>query len=132
MAAPVFRRVAQVGLRTLGFAPKGGPAETLSDIGKEPEPGPTAASSSSSQPVAIDQPPPLPALQPNLPHPAAAGAKPVLDVKGMPAAKALKTLMRNGFVPTIEGSGIVVSQDPAPGTMAPEGTPVHLRLRPYS
>jgi len=48
----------------------------------------------------------------------------------LPATSALQTLMKQGFIPQMVGSGKVVRQHPAAGAVVPPGTVVQLYLEP--
>jgi membrane peptidoglycan carboxypeptidase len=100
IAAPIFQRIAEATLRYLGIPPS------------------------------INAPPPVLVARPELaprtpPEPAAlelvsfisdqpAGTVP--DVRGMSARDAMRALASLGISPRVSGSGVVVSQQPAPGS----------------
>ncbi len=122
VAAPVFRRVCQASLRVLGVVEEQGPPvaqmEDVVDLAEEN--------------YAIMLPkPPIPALNPVVSTSGSdQGAKTVVDVTGLPATSALQTLMKQGFIPQMVGSGKVVRQHPAAGAVVPPGTVVQLYLEP--
>ncbi len=51
-----------------------------------------------------------------------AGQVSVPDVRGMPLRSAVASITRTGLKPTVRGSGIVVSQSPAPGSRQERGS----------
>jgi len=125
VAAPVFRRVAQASLRYLGVSQKGSEGTPIAEVGD--------AVDLAEEAYAVVAPkPPVPAINPVVPGAAVAdhGAKTVIDVTGLPAASALQSLMKQGFVPQMVGSGKVTRQHPAAGSMVPSGTVVQLYLEP--
>ncbi len=129
VAAPVFRRVAQSALRYLGVTQRGAEGIALADVGKGVDPAASAIAAVTGPTEQTE-----PAMGPMVPAPAtsAAGSVIVGDVTGMPASAALRSLMEQGFVPRMTGSGNVVKQDPVPGSTVPAGTVVQLILEPSS
>ena len=128
VAAPVFRRIASMSLRYMGVNVKDAETTPLADLGDEIDPAENtyAAVAPTAAPV-----PPIATVRPS-PSVAESGAKAVVDVTGQPASSALRTLMKQGFVPQIIGSGRVMRQEPAAGTMVPLGTVIQLFLEPTS
>jgi cell division protein FtsI (penicillin-binding protein 3) len=124
VAAPVFRRVSQAALRYLGVTEKGEEGPPMAELGD--------AVDLAEETYALVAPkPPVPALNPVITTPASdQGARAVVDVTGLPATSALQTLMKQGFVPQMVGSGKVVRQHPAAGAIVPPGTVVQLYLEP--
>src|SRR5262249_39980963 len=111
VAAPIFKRIAESAVQYLGI------------------------------PQSID--PPAPVLvaraDPEAQLPAATGADPVVnliaessgtipDLRGMSAREAIHQLARLGLTAHVSGDGIVVSQDPVPGTPIEEGSTCGLLL----
>lgn len=129
VAAPVFRRVAQAALRYMGVTEKGAEGVPMAEIGKEPDPAESAYAV-----VAPPSEPAEPPMRPIVAAPAASGpgSLVVSDVTGMPASAALHSLMEQGLVPRMTGTGKVVRQDPVPGTTVPAGSVVQLILEPSS
>lgn len=125
VAAPVFRRVAQAALRYMGVSQKDAEGTEMSAVGD--------AVDLAEDTYAVMAPnPPVPAINPVVPGAAVSdqGAKAVVDVTGLPATSALQTLMKQGFIPQMVGSGQVVRQHPAAGSMVPSGTVIQLFLEP--
>ncbi len=108
VAAPVFARIATPVLRYLGIPPDQG---TLVVKG-EPRPVQTAAA------------------QPSPATPAdAVPAEPMVpDVTGSSLRAALATLARAGLTAQVQGTGVVVSQYPVPGSLMDPGDAVAIRL----
>jgi cell division protein FtsI (penicillin-binding protein 3) len=117
LAGPVFRRVAEATLRYLGTAPANGPANlATAQASTTPRPAGDAPSKSdgdSTEPVPVDD-------------------VRVPNATGMAAREVVLMLTKAGWTPQMEGWGRVVRQSPAPGTLAPKGTAVHLVLEPPS
>ncbi len=131
VAAPVFRRVAEMSLRYLGVTPKGAAAMPLSQVGKEQDPAFEAYRVIKDQQGPVE-PPMHPVPQPSSSSTPASvpGGKFVADVVGMPASQALHKLLETGTVPKIHGSGRVVRQEPAAGAPLEPATIVSLYLEP--
>jgi cell division protein FtsI (penicillin-binding protein 3) len=116
VAAPVFGRLAEAALCYLGVPPTVDPPLPVlvarrDGVGQVSEP-------SSPAPVTI-----VPALAP-----IAAGQVVLPDVRGMSLREALRVLGRIGITPRVTGDGIVVEQDPAPGTPIDFGAACRLAL----
>lgn len=109
VAGPVFRRIAEVTLRHLGIAPEGRQAilkkkeqrQAVTEVG----PAPTTAEQG------VDK-----------------GESAVPDVRSLPLRQAVMALHAESLVPEVRGSGIVVSQDPAPGRAVSHGAVVRIDL----
>jgi cell division protein FtsI (penicillin-binding protein 3) len=127
VAAPIFRAIAAQSLRVLGYYPQEAPK------GKEAPPD-------KNQPV----------LAGILPTPAAAATTPapkftlpklkippgpvtvMPDLSGYTIRQALTLLNRSGLHCRFEGSGLAVSQDPAPGTAITPGATCSVQFHPGS
>jgi cell division protein FtsI (penicillin-binding protein 3) len=133
VAAPVFRRVAEMSLRYLGVTPGGGDAPKLSDL---------AAAAKGMDPAteaykAVHEAEGAPISDgPSKPTPAARKPKAnealVPDMTGYPIREAIRTLTELGLAPKVEGSGLVLHQDPAANAIVPAGTTIQLVLEPPS
>ena len=107
VAGPVFRRIAEVTLRHMGVAPDRGRA-ALAEM-KEARP---------EEPV-------------QAPAPAGAvenGHSAVPDVRRQSLRSAVVALHAESLVPEVQGSGLVVDQEPSPGAVVAHGSIVRLRL----
>lgn len=127
VAAPVFRRVAEMSLRYMGVTPRGSSPAPIATVGKEMDPAKTAYDLFKPQPVTATV---LPTPSSQLPP--SAVSKAVSDVSGLTASAALRSLLDQGFVPQLHGSGKVVRQHPAPGSLVEPGATVQLFLEPQS
>jgi len=132
VAAPVFRRVAEMSLRYLGVPPdgtdspkkldgvtsaqKGDPAETAYEVVREAKgdaaPDLTPAKVKTRAPKA--------------------GEVATPDLSGYPARDAIKELVDAGLFPHVEGSGRVLRQEPSAGSVVTRGSTVTITLEPPS
>jgi cell division protein FtsI (penicillin-binding protein 3) len=122
LAGPVFRRVAEASLRSLGVAPSH-PQSTasLDDRGAD----------LIDARGAVPKPTPAPAAS-VAPAPLTPGDVRVPDTTGMAARDAVAALTRAGLVPQFDGWGRAVRQTPAGGSAAPKGSSVRVVLEPAS
>lgn len=127
VAAPVFRRVAEMSLRYMGVTPRGASAAPIGTVGKEVDPARQAYDVFKPQPAVA---PVVPAASAQLPPTATARA--TSDVSGLTASAALRTLLEQGFVPQLHGSGKVTRQHPPAGTLLEPGSTIQLFLEPSS
>lgn len=117
VAAPVFQRVAEAALRHLGVPP------TIN-----PDPPVLVA----RRPDSTDAPAPTPVRTPAVLTPfaglaASQGLMP--DLRGLSAREALRAIGRIGLGVRLAGEGVVVEQDPAPGSYIETGAIAVLWLR---
>jgi cell division protein FtsI (penicillin-binding protein 3) len=143
-AGPVFRRVAEAGLRYLGVTPSTSLRPRSGEAGDVPSgPAKIAAVRREGDPadaaLALMKPPaPAAAALAAAPLPGGdsgplpPGAVRVPDATGLPAHEVLTTLTKAGLVPQIEGWGRAIRQSPPPGAPAPKGSPVRVVLEPAS
>ena len=108
VAGPVFRRIAEVTLRHLGIAPEGRQAV----LEKKREQRKAVA--------AADPVPPRDDVE--------KGESAVPDVRSLPLRQAVMALHDKSLVAEVRGSGLVVSQDPAPGKAVSHGAVVRIEL----
>jgi membrane peptidoglycan carboxypeptidase len=116
VAAPVFKRIAESGLRHLGIAPTlNPPSPILVNASHAAADAPSvirpAASTSPYPPALLSSEPPS-----------------VPDVRGMAARDAALRLARVGLVARLRGNGVVNAQSPAPGQPAVRGAVCSLTL----
>jgi len=116
VAAPVFQEFAREALKIMGVPKRRGSGKKKSKKVKNKILNETPLSTSRS--VA----PPLPIAQPTGP------VQEMPDFTGMTFHGVLETARKAGLKCTVEGSGIVVNQSPAPGP-APKGAPCRVGLR---
>lgn len=107
VAGPVFRRVAEVTLRHMGVAPDRGRAVLAKMKAVEPK-EPNAPTEPSGT---VDR-----------------GQSAVPDVRSLPLRRAVVALHEESLVPEVRGSGLVVRQEPAAGTVLSHGSTVRLDL----
>ena len=108
VAGPVFRRIAEVTLRHMGIAPEGRQAILEKKATQK------AVTSADPAPVAE--------------HEIETGQSAVPDVRSLPLRQAVIALHAQSLVPEVRGSGVVVSQEPQPGTAVSHGGVVRIEL----
>lgn len=122
IAAPIFKRIADASLRYLGTTPTINQAPPVLVARNQPSPVTTTA-------AAVGQPNVV-ALPANMTE---AGLP---DLRGMSAREALRELARAGLTAKMQGTGVVVEQDPPAGSPFEPGTTCtlvlnrHLAARP--
>jgi cell division protein FtsI (penicillin-binding protein 3) len=116
VAAPVFKRIAEAAIRHLGIPPTvGGAAPVMVAEPRVPTPGIPIGPSRPAVTV-------VPATQVSITE----GIVP--DLIGLSGREAMRTLARLGLNPRLNGDGVVVEQDPPPGTPLEAGASCHLFL----
>ena len=108
VAGPVFRRIAEVTLRHMGITPEGRQAV----LAKKKE-----------QQIAVVETETAPEEEP-----VEKGESAVPDVRSLPLRQAVIALHAESLVAEVQGSGVVVSQEPAPGKAVSHGSVVRLQL----
>jgi cell division protein FtsI (penicillin-binding protein 3) len=128
VAAPLFRRVAQMSLKYRGLVPKGSERADVTELAKSPDPANLTyellRQASGKQP-AVQEGVPLLAAVP-------AGKVRLPDMTGWPARRALQQVFELGLRPRIEGSGLLVTQNPPPGSVVDPGQALVLVFEPAS
>jgi membrane peptidoglycan carboxypeptidase len=114
VAAPVFQRIAEAALRHLGIP------RTLNPV------PPIVVTASAAEPVPEMMPVSGPISASRLD--VVTGSPTVPDVRGLGARVAIQRLARLGLVSRLTGDGVVIDQDPAPGTPFESGTACRLWL----
>ncbi len=109
VAGPVFRRIAEVTLRHLGIAPEGRRAVLKK---KQEQQKAVAAADPAPTREEVEK-----------------GQSSVPDVRSLPLRQAVMALHAKSLVAEVRGSGLVVSQDPAPGKAVSHGAVVRIELR---
>jgi cell division protein FtsI (penicillin-binding protein 3) len=107
VSAPVFRRIGEAALRYLGIAPSIDPMPPVL-VARKTESTPRPAARTETERPLVS----LVAAGP-------AGALP--DFRGMSAREAMRALGKLGLSVRVVGDGVVVSQDPPPGTVVEPG-----------
>jgi membrane peptidoglycan carboxypeptidase len=116
VAAPVFNRIAEAALRLLGVAPTINPAPPV--LWARYDARAPVRISGSAAPVTI-----VPASAP-----ATAGQTVLPELRGLSGREALRILMRLGITPRVAGEGVVIEQDPLPGSPVEPGGACRLAL----
>lgn len=135
VAAPVFRRVAEMALGYLGVTP-----ESKEDKGKAPASAITQAAAAARQGdpadeaykiVAAREGDAVVASEPTKKgRPPKQGEAEVPDLTGYPARTAILKASSAGLFPQIEGTGRVLRQEPAAGAVVTKGTIIKIVLEP--
>jgi cell division protein FtsI (penicillin-binding protein 3) len=108
VAGPVFRRIAEVTLRHMGIAPEGRQAVLAK---KKEQRVPAAEAGPVFEDEAVEK-----------------GESAVPNVRSLPLRQAVIALHAQSLVAEVQGSGLVVTQDPAPGKAVSHGSVVRLQL----
>jgi cell division protein FtsI (penicillin-binding protein 3) len=115
VAAPIFQRIAEAGLRHRGIRPSINALPPVLVRREEPGERTIPASGPVELPgLAIDE------------RPGSSNVFP--DVRGLGARDAIRALARLGMTARVHGAGIVVAQQPAPGSPIERSTPATLTL----
>jgi cell division protein FtsI (penicillin-binding protein 3) len=128
VAAPIFRRVAQMSLKYRGLTPRGTDRADVAVLAKSPDPA--NATYALLREAAGKKPPVQEVVAANGPVPA--GKVRVPDMTGWPARAALKAALDLGVTPKISGTGLLVTQTPPPGQVVDKGATVALVFEPAS
>ncbi|HVJ16832.1 MAG TPA: penicillin-binding protein [Polyangiaceae bacterium] len=128
VAAPLFRRVAQMGLKYRGLVPKNKERVDVAELGSSPDPAnltyEVLRQAAGKQPPVQEAVPALAAIP--------AGKVRLPDMTGWPARRALQQAIELGLRPRLEGSGLLVTQTPAPGSVVDPGQALVLVFEPAS
>lgn len=132
VAAPVFRRVAEMALAYLGVTPNGTQTQKLADLAETAK----GLDPANEAYKAVDEAKGIPSAAPPDAKPLAPARKPkqneslVPDLAGYPIREAIRALIDAGLTVTVEGSGLVLHQDPPASSVVVRGTNVSLVLEP--
>lgn len=127
VAAPIFRRVAQMALKYKGLTPKGTERVDLAELARQPDPA-NALMERIRQ--AQGKPPAVQEVSGRGPAPA--GKIRVPNLTGWPMREAVKHLVELGAAPTVQGTGLLAKQVPPPGDVVDKGGNVLLVFEPAS
>jgi cell division protein FtsI (penicillin-binding protein 3) len=127
VAAPIFRRVAQMSLKYRGLTPRSAERADIAVLAHQPDP---ANRIYEALREAQGKRPPVQEVIPAGPVPA--GKVRVPDMTGWPAREALKAALDLGVAPKLEGTGLLVRQTPGPGSVVDPGTNLLLVFEPAS
>ncbi|NOT25377.1 MAG: transpeptidase family protein [Acidobacteria bacterium] len=115
VAAPIFQRIADAALRLRGVTPSVNPQPPII---VDPRDG-------GNRPLQVRGPAELPGRNESSPQ---APVKGVPDLRGLSARGAMQAIARIGMKARIRGAGVVVDQQPAPGSTIEPGTTATLTL----
>ncbi len=132
VAAPVFRRVAEMSLRYLGVRPKGTKSMNLSEVAKY-----SAGEDPAEKTYALLAEQAGERKVPLAPTTAGAavsrrGRSRVPDLSGLPMRAAILKASEAGLVPVVDGSGLVLRTEPEEGAKVPRGTKIVLVFEPQT
>ena len=134
VAAPVFRRVAEMSLRYLGVRPKGTKSMKLTEVaqlakGEDPADDAYVAIQEATGDREVG-----PAItdRDEVAAPTGRGQVRVPDLVGLPMRAAIQTVITAGLEPVIEGTGRLARSEPASGSSLPKGAKVVLVFEPQS
>jgi len=133
VAAPLFRRVAEMSLRYLGVTPEGVEQAKLPELAAFSKKGDPAAEAYrvvgeiQGKSASAGAGPTEPVVARRKPK---EGEVATPDLAGYPVREAIQRLVSEGLSPRIEGSGRVLRQDPPAGAVVPRGQTVTLVLEP--
>jgi cell division protein FtsI (penicillin-binding protein 3) len=127
VAAPVFRRVAEMVLRYRGLTPQGTEKVDMKELAERPDPA-RATHAIIAQARGID-----PIVQ-EIATSKEVGKEQVKlpNLTGAPMRSVLKQLTDSGVIPVLKGTGLLTAQTPPPGTVVEKGSRVELVFRPAS
>ncbi|HEY2405633.1 MAG TPA: penicillin-binding protein [Polyangiaceae bacterium] len=127
VAAPIFRRVAQMSLKLFGLTPRGSEHADVAVLAKSPDP---ANITYEALREAEGKKPAVQEVVASGPVPQ--GKVRVPNLTGWTARQALKSVLDLGLSPKLSGSGLISSQTPAPGELVDKGASLSLVLEPAS
>ena len=127
VAAPIFRRVAQMSLKYRGLTPRGTDRADVAVLAKSPDP---AHATYALLREAAGRKPAVQEVTGSGPVPA--GKVRVPDMTGWTARAALKATLELGITPKISGTGLLVTQTPGPGQVLDKGATLALVFEPAS
>ncbi|MFO7177400.1 MAG: penicillin-binding protein [Pseudomonadota bacterium] len=127
VAAPIFRKVAKRALESRGLIPRGVARTDLDELSERPDPARVAYAALRA---AAGKKPPVQESVGSGPVPK--GKVRLPDLTGLPARRALTRAHELGLVPRLEGTGLLVSQNPPPGSIVEPGASVTLVFEPAS
>jgi cell division protein FtsI (penicillin-binding protein 3) len=116
VAAPIFKRIADQALQRLGASPSINPPPALlvayrQDMPEVRTAGPAASATGPAVPVGT-----------------AEDGSGMPDLRGLGLRQAIRALARFGVIPRASGAGVVIAQDPSPGTSLEPGATCRLVL----
>ncbi|MBI4703687.1 MAG: PASTA domain-containing protein [Deltaproteobacteria bacterium] len=134
VAAPVFRRIAEMSLRYLGVRPRGTKPVDLAEVAeyaKRGDPAQKAYAAIGARPAPGDRAPGATSAE-RATGPAGGPKVRVPELAGLPLREVLKKVVSLGLEPVVEGTGQLASVDPPAGTSLPAGSRLVLVFEPES
>jgi len=125
VAAPAFRRIAEMSLRYLGVVPKASVPVPLAKVADQPD---RALATYELLRQAQGEPPIKDVATSSAPTPA--GSVRLPDWKGMSLRDAAKNAFALGLRPAVDGTGTLTRQDPPAGAVLPKGSNIKLYFEP--
>jgi cell division protein FtsI (penicillin-binding protein 3) len=125
VAAPIFRRVAQMSLKYLGLSPKAGERADLSTLAQKPD---RANLTYELIRRAQGKQPPVQEIVQS--GPVASGKVRIPDMTGWPVREAVRRAVELGVRPSVQGSGLLARQNPRPGEVVEKGGDLVLVFEP--
>jgi cell division protein FtsI (penicillin-binding protein 3) len=133
VAAPIFKEIAGQTLRVLGIYPQPDKTDSVLAKNKPAVPNHVASPEPTVIPIKADVFDSLELTKLTRPQEAPCGPLKVMpDLKGMTIRKAMKLLTSSGVRCRMKGSGLAVTQDPAPGTPLQPETFCVVQFEPHS
>lgn len=126
VAAPAFRRIAEMSLRYLGVTPRGTTPMPISKLSSDGDPaqavyealkGPSQDRAPEGDPQVADAP-------------AQAGEVRVPNLRGLPMREAVRAAAAVGLAPAVEGTGTLAWQEPPAGAVLRKGASLKLVFEP--
>ncbi|HYQ00991.1 MAG TPA: penicillin-binding transpeptidase domain-containing protein [Polyangiaceae bacterium] len=127
VAAPIFRRVAQMSLKLAGLTPRTTDKTDVAVLARTPDPANIAYEALRE---AQGKKPPVQEVLPTGAVPA--GKVRIPNLTGVPARQAFKQMISLGLTPRLKGNGLIVNQQPPPGSVVDNASEVLLVLEPAS
>jgi cell division protein FtsI (penicillin-binding protein 3) len=125
VAAPAFRRIAEMSLRYLGVVPKAVTPVPLAKLGGEPD---QAVATYELLRQAQGEPAIKEVATASAPTPV--GSVRLPDWKGLSLREAAKSALVLGLRPSVDGTGSLTRQDPPAGAVLPKGANIKLFFEP--
>ncbi len=127
VAAPVFRRVAQMVLEHKGMTPPSSKRVSVADLANRPDPANVAYEAireAQGEHQRVQEAVPPTRLAPGMIR--------VPDMIGWPMREVLHQVSQLGLSPQVSGSGLLSKQEPAPGQAVEKGAALSLQFEPPS
>lgn len=125
VAAPIFRRVAEMALKYKGLTPKGTKRADVTELANAPDPAHAAYAAIREK---AGKAPAVQEVQEGTR--VGKGQVRVPDMTGWPAREVVRKCLSLGVKPRVEGTGLVIRQQPPPGGVANKGDELVIVLEP--